>query len=134
MEVSSVLPAAQALDGLVASQVRPAIATASGRPAPQGAQEPPAVPSGLDLLMKAREGGYEREFLESAAQQIGKALSEMGSSVSFNVKVEDTGSYYVEVRGRYDGALIKTIPPEYILKLRDSINDAVKGLLMNGRS
>ena len=73
----------------------------------------------------------ELSFIETSTDQIGQVVSELGVSLNFKVKISEGGDYYIEVRNKYDGTLVKTIPPEKLLDIRDKMHELLKGLIVN---
>lgn len=83
------------------------------------------------LLQKARDMGDERSFMETAVGQVNQVVNELGISLTFKFRTTETGQNYVEVRNKFDGTLVKTIPPEELLDVRDKMRETLKGLLVN---
>ncbi len=94
----------------------------------------PDVTAAAAILAQARSAGEEKNFLDANAEQVNQVASQLGINTNFQIKLSGAGDYYVEVRNRYDGSLIKTIPPEWLIRMRERMQEILKGLLVNNKS
>lgn len=130
-QLSSQLDAILAQPSAVGYEPR-AAQTSSGPTESMAVEE---LSMGQELLEKARQDGDEENFLESTSENINQVVAELGFNVTFKVKVSaSTGAFYVEVRDKYDGRLVKTIPPQEMVAVREKMQQVLKGLLVNDKT
>ncbi len=70
--------------------------------------------------------------LEAVVKDVEDYLSEMSIKLSFKIHKE-TGDVVVQVLNEKSGEVIRQLPPEDVLKLREKLED-LKGVLFDGKS
>lgn len=83
---------------------------------------------GFNARGKKREQGE----LEGMVKDVEDYLSEMSIKLSFKIHKE-TGDVVVQVLNEKSGQVIRQLPPEDVLKLREKLED-LKGVLFDGKS
>lgn len=92
------------------------------------------IDAAIELINQARSSGDEAAFLNGVSDQINSVVSELGVSVTYKIKQSDSGSYFVEVRDRFSGHVVKTIPPENLVNLKEKLKEELKGILVDDRN
>lgn len=80
----------------------------------------------------ARGKKREQGELEGVVKDVEDYLSEMSIKLSFKIHKE-TGDVVVQVLNEKSGEVIRQLPPEDVLKLREKLED-LKGVLFDGKS
>jgi flagellar protein FlaG len=82
--------------------------------------------------LNARGKKGEQGELECVVKDVEDYLSEMSIKLSFKIHKE-TGDVVVQVLNEKSGEVIRQLPPEDVLKLREKLED-LKGVLFDGKS
>ncbi|MBF0245290.1 MAG: flagellar protein FlaG [Planctomycetes bacterium] len=122
-------------DALVSASQGGQEASAQARAAKTTPVEAPPLetPAAIKAYEAALEKGDGVSFLEDLAGQMNQVVNELGISIRYKIQLTDSGQYYVEVRDRYSGQLVKTIPPENLVNLKEKLQNEFKGGLVNER-